>query len=104
MADLERSCGPLAFDIFLGSLRRQGFAIGIDPHLRLQQLLASIEKQCGPSELTTVLCPIFATDLEQQKAFYAAFESHFCLFLTAQDEVTSSSSQHVVEHPPSLPA
>lgn len=75
--------GPLVFEEFLAYLRRLGFAIGVDHHLRLQQLLTRMAGECSPQDLRTLLCPIFATNREQQEAFYRAFDSYFDLFLAA---------------------
>lgn len=71
---------PLVFGDFLESLRRQGFAIGVGDYLRLQQLLNKITGDCAPSDLKTLLCPLFATNKSQQEHFHRAFDSHFDLF------------------------
>jgi hypothetical protein len=70
----------LAFEGFLEHLHRQGFIIGVDHHIRLQQLLNRIGGECSPSDLSTILCPIFATDEDQQERFYKIFDLHFEIF------------------------
>jgi WD40 repeat protein len=77
--------GPLSFGDFLEQLRRQGFTIGVDHHLRLQQLLATLGGRCGPQDLKTLLCPLFATNEKEQALFYRAFDSYFELFQVADE-------------------
>src|SRR5437867_11549687 len=95
--------GPLPFEAFLLHLRRQGFTIGIDHHLRLQQLLTRVGDQCAPSDLKTTLCPIFASSAEQQAAFYAAFDAHFELFLPAGRRVSTEPVEEAAEKPGAAP-
>jgi len=86
------SLRPLVFEEFLAHLRRQGLTIGLDHYLRLQELLSKIGSQCAPGDLKTILCPIFATDANQQKLFYRAFDSYFPVFSqgSARDAFTTS--------------
>jgi len=70
----------LPFGEFLEYLNRQGFIVGVDHHLRLQELLAKIGGQCTPNDLKTLLCPIFATNARQQEQFYRAFNNYFAIF------------------------
>ncbi len=72
--------GPLAFGDFLEHLRRQGFTIGVDHHLRLQRLLAQMGGRCAPQDLKTLLCPVFATNEKEQQSFHRAFDSYYDLF------------------------
>jgi formylglycine-generating enzyme required for sulfatase activity len=72
--------GSIAFGEFLAHLRAKGFKIGVDRHLRLQQLLERVEGQCAPDELKTLLCPLFATSRQQQQEFYRAFDEFFAIF------------------------
>src|SRR4030095_10615789 len=89
--------GPLAFGDFLEHLRRQGFVIGVGEYLRLQQLLDRIGRNCGPSDLKTLLCPILATNKLQQEQVYNAIDTFFDLFRTANSKARSSSNvQEVV--------
>lgn len=62
---------------FLSYLRRQGFIIGIDHYLRLQELLVKMGPHCPPGALKYLLCPLFATGEKQQRQFYRAFDSFF---------------------------
>ena len=71
---------PLPIDGFLSWLRAQGFVIGVDSHLRVQQLLERAGPECSPQDLKTVLCPLFARSEEQQDAFYRSFDRWFDLF------------------------
>jgi hypothetical protein len=80
MTDTPISEIGLLFEAFLTQLRRHGFVIGVDHYLRLQQLLARVTVQIDPSELKTLLCPIFATSPEEQAAFYECFDTYLPFF------------------------
>src|SRR5262245_281084 len=71
--------GPLPFNDFLAHLRRQGFPVGVDHHLRLQTLLDRLGPSCAPEDLKTILCPIFASSAAQQATFYQAFDAWYGL-------------------------
>src|SRR6266481_5785833 len=81
------SSSPLLFEDFLVHLRRLGFSIGVDHHLRLQQLVSHICGRCSPEDLKSLLCPLFAANEKQQEAFYSAFDSFFSL-LSVQAQTT----------------
>jgi hypothetical protein len=70
------SAPPTAFPSsdLLEHLRLLGFEIGIDHHRRLHILLAEVGADLEPQRLKTYLCPLFATNPEQQQAFYEAFD------------------------------
>lgn len=70
----------LLFEPFLDHLRRQGFHIGVEHHLRLQRLLNRVAADCDPVELKTLLCPVFATNAEQQEFFYRTFDAYYPFF------------------------
>lgn len=70
----------LLFQGFLQHLEGRGFAIGIDHYLRMELLLAKVAGDCGPKDLKSLLCPIFASDRTQQQYFSAAFDDYFQLF------------------------
>ncbi len=69
----------LLFEPLLAQLRRQGFRIGVEHHLRVRSLLNRLGSDCAPSDLKTLLCPIFASSAEQQEYFYRAFDSLYPL-------------------------
>src|ERR1039457_5500542 len=71
---------PLPIDGFLSWLRAQGFVVGVDSYLQVQQLIERAGPECAPSDLKTVLCPLFARNEEQQEAFYRSFDRWFDLF------------------------
>ena len=55
-------------------LRRSGFPIGTDHHLRLQAVLAAMGAEFrGPVELGDSLCAIFATSREEQETFQRVY-------------------------------
>jgi hypothetical protein len=65
----------LPFEDLLEQLTRKGFRIGIEHSLRLEVLLNRLGDQCSPSDLKTLLCPLFATNAHQQESFYRAFDA-----------------------------
>jgi len=67
----------LPFNELIEELTRRGFVIGVSHHLRLQLLLNSLGADCAPSDLKSLLCPIFATNPKQQALFYQIFERYF---------------------------
>jgi len=85
-----------AFGEFLDHLRRNGFAIGIDYHLRLQRLLNKFDAHTAPSDLKTLLAPIFAVSQKQQESFYRAFDDYFEIFQPANDKKPDRSSGRFV--------
>jgi hypothetical protein len=85
------------FEEFLAHLRRQGLTIGVDHYLRLQELLSKIGSQCAPGDLKTILCPIFATDANQQKLFHSSFDSYFGIFSQLAASDTSVPSRRLQE-------
>jgi hypothetical protein len=81
---------PLLFEGLTSHLRRLGFSVGIDHHLRLQLLLSRICGECSPEDLKSLICPIFAVNEKQQEAFYSAFDS-FLPLLSSQAQAPGSS-------------
>src|SRR6266403_891815 len=86
MADANRDL--LIFGDFLTHLRRQGFEIGVDHYLRLQELLNKVSGECAPQDLKSTLCPIFATSKARQEQFHRAFDNYFTLFQVASAPIT----------------
>src|SRR5262249_49867747 len=72
-------------------LRRQGFAISVEHHLRLQLLLTRLAGECAPEDLKTLLCPLFATSRDEQMRFHGAFDSYFELFKLASASTAKDS-------------
>lgn len=79
MDDTSSHKNQLLFSDLLDYLRRNGFSVGVDSHLRLQKVLAAVGGDCTPEELRTLLCPILATDKKQQEFFYSAFDAYLGL-------------------------
>lgn len=65
-----------AFGDFLAYLRLQGFRVGLDHYVRLQELFERMGSNRDPDELRTLLCPLFATSRKQQERFYEAFDNY----------------------------
>ena len=91
----------LPFDPFLDHLRRHGFCIGVEHHVRLRVLLNRVGADFGPGELKTLLCPLFATNAQQQEFFHRAFDSFHSVF-TAKGEGPADTGE--VEDPVDAPA
>jgi hypothetical protein len=68
---------PFAYEVLYERLRQEGFRLGVDHQLRVQELLslAAVDAlHVGPADLKTLLCPVFATNRAQQEAFYRVFD------------------------------
>jgi tetratricopeptide (TPR) repeat protein len=88
----------LPFEPFLDHLRRHGFSIGVEHHLRLRALLNRVGVDCEPWELPTLICPLFATSAEQQEFFYRAFDSfHPVLVADGRDATKIEEADQEVE-------
>ncbi len=96
----------LLFEGFIAYLKRQGFVVGIDTHLRLQHLLNKIGGDYSKSELKHLLSPIFVTNPKQQTLFYQAFDHYFNQFenipLSSNTDENPSNQQQNTP-PPSPP-
>lgn len=68
------------FETLFSRLREEGFAVGCDHHLRLYQLLNSVD--CKPEQLGPVLSPLFATNPWQQRRFIEIFNECYPIFIT----------------------
>jgi tetratricopeptide (TPR) repeat protein len=69
----------LPFSGFLDLLKRRGFAVGVDRHLRLVSLLEKIGGECRPEQLKHLTAPLFATNEKDQARFYRVFDEYFVL-------------------------
>jgi Big-like domain-containing protein len=94
----------LPFAELLEELRRQGFVIGVDQHLRLQQLLDRLADNVAPGRLKTHLAPIFATSREEQERFYRTFDRLYPVFTQAEVEQRRRESGAQAEPTPARPA
>ena len=99
MIELPPSEAPLLFEPLLVRLRQLGFSIGIDHHLRLQQILPGVYGQCSPEDLKLLLCPLFATNEKEQEAFYNAFDSFLPLLLPHTRMPETSEHPSFKRHP-----
>jgi uncharacterized protein with von Willebrand factor type A (vWA) domain len=66
---------PVAFEFLFERLRQEGFRLGYDHQLRLQELLGRLS--CKPEELGSLLAPVFATTPAQQRRFLEIFAEVF---------------------------
>jgi hypothetical protein len=77
-------CTPASsFDSFLDVLRENRFRAGLEERFRLLRVLDAAQGRFSPSRLRTLLCPIFASNADEQHLFYALFEKHFPHFEVA---------------------
>ncbi len=67
----------LPFEDFLTYLQQQGFALGVDDFLQIQTLLNRLPKDCPPEKLKPLMCPLVASNEEEQEYFYRAFDRYF---------------------------
>jgi hypothetical protein len=95
-----------AFDPFLEVLRDNRFPVGLSHRLRLLQALDAWEGSYPPHRLRTLLCPIFATDAEEQRLFYDLFEQHLPHFASVAMVTPSQGGPPPVtpERPDARPA
>ena len=84
LTDADRS--RIAFEALYLRLRQEGFRTGVDEQLRLQELL-DLADGCRPGDLKTLLCPIFATNPQQQEAFHRIFQELFPILEAAGRKV-----------------
>src|SRR2546428_4759883 len=84
---------PIAFEALRERLRQEGFRLGVDHQLRLQELLERIGPHAAPGDLKTLLCPIFAANPAQQKAFYEVFDQVFQGFTEAAGAAKKIAAQ-----------
>lgn len=102
MGTLDRNSSKremgMPFEGFLAYLRRQGFIIGVDHHIRLQELLNRLGPGCQPADLKYLLCPLFATSEKQQQQFYRAFDSYFKCFDVKTDIIKAGKPATKVAH------
>lgn len=87
MVDSARaaSASSLPLGEFLDALRRHGFSVGLGHYARMVTLLDRLDQECQPEQLRTMLCPLFATNAEQQQRFYRVFDGWFPLFANPFD-------------------
>lgn len=65
---------------FLEDLRKYGFRITADTHLKVQELLASINPhEVNYNDLKFIICPIVAINPDQQERFYQLYDQSFFL-------------------------
>ena len=96
-------CSPLLFEGLTDHLRRLGFSVGVDHHLRLQYLLSHLYGQCSPEDLKSLICPVFAVNEKQQEAFYSAFDSFLPLLSSQTQALAASESPPGQRHPEGAP-
>ena len=74
------------FEDFVAYLQQNGYTIGINSYLRLQELVNVMGANSSSEQLKTVLCPIFSTNPEEQEKFFFLFDSYFAQFQTLDAE------------------
>ncbi len=67
----------LPFLDFVRMLQNEGFVGGLAPYLRIEQLLGQYDGAIDPSCLRTTLCPLFATNADEQRRFYELFDRYY---------------------------
>lgn len=67
----------ILFEDFIMFLRNNGYPVGVDTHLQVQQLLEELGAGFPAERLKTLLAPVFANSTEQQETFYRLFDDFF---------------------------
>jgi hypothetical protein len=91
---------PVAFELLRQRLRQEGFPIGVDHQLALQELLDRIGPSATPANLKTLLCPIFAVNAAQQARFYEVFDEVFPIFHAVAPAVKPAGPEAQLAPPP----
>ena len=76
---LDVGKSTLAFNPLFELLAHRGFVLGVDQRLLLQQLLDEVGTESSPADLKHLLCPLCATDEQQQEIFYETFDQLYPL-------------------------
>jgi cell division protein FtsB len=85
----------LIFGDLLEHLRLQGFSLGVDHYLRIQELLKRVGNDCAPADLATLLCPVIAKNKAEQEQFHRTFQAYYNLLSAGTAE-----SQAGLQQPP----
>jgi len=64
-------------ETLLAQLRLAGFTVTEEHYVRLFSLLDRLEGQCHLQDLRTLLCPLFATNCDEQESFYKVFDQWY---------------------------
>ncbi|GAB4420627.1 MAG: hypothetical protein OHK0039_34470 [Bacteroidia bacterium] len=75
MADKPHTAFP--YEEFMQLLRDQGYRIGVDSYLQVQQLTNRLPAGTPRDTLRHLLCPIFAKSEKEQARFYRLFDNYF---------------------------
>ncbi|MEZ4885283.1 MAG: RDD family protein [Chitinophagales bacterium] len=82
----------LPFEDFFTYLQQQGFALGVDDFLQVQALLNRLPEDCSPERLKRLLCPLVASNQEEQTFFYQAFDRYFANIALHQETPPNRST------------
>ncbi|MBX7242223.1 MAG: WG repeat-containing protein [Bacteroidia bacterium] len=81
MSDKNQHITPFfPFQGFITHLRHNGFTVGIHTYMKVQELLNHLDRRVSVDELKTLLCPIFASNPEEQSRFIYLFDNYFASF------------------------
>lgn len=76
----------------LNLLQAQGFHLGVRKHLQVQELLKKLPPDIEPQALKTLLCPLFATNNQEQSRFYELFDQSWARISLAEDSETAKKT------------
>jgi competence protein ComEC len=110
--------GSTSLSPFLEYLRQNGFSVGVGHYLRAQLLLDRIQRDYElqgskpesrssgqaptlwgdyePEDLKTILCPLFASNKEEQRRFYQLFDG----YLSYEESASRQPGRHKNKPPP----
>ena len=94
-AELEKH--PFPFSDFMEILKRNGFTIGVDHYLRLHTLLARLEPDVPVERLKSILCPLFAASVEQQRRFGILYDQYADILKTTEQRLAESGIREDVK-------
>ena len=100
MANSNQPERLILFEEFIEFLRYNGFSVGVDTHLKVNQLLESLDENYPAEQLKTLLAPIFSHSPQQQQEFYRLFESYFSRYLHPNEEPQTQAIPSTPPHSP----
>lgn len=68
------------YEGFINHLRFNGFTVGVHSYMRLQELLNHLDTHISVEEIKYLLCPVFASNPEEQTRFIYLFDNYFAQF------------------------
>jgi|GEM_PF-4499478 len=71
---------------FIDYLRQNGFSVGVDSYVKVENLLNSLDPEFPAHRLKTLLCPLFAQGPYEQQRFYYLFDQYIQIVSKVENE------------------